>query len=71
MQDKNGKEIGAGMVVEISGAWSKADNGRFLVDHTYRDGGFWMKKIGAKGQLLKTTGRSWPIKCYASDVWQN
>lgn len=67
MQDKNGKEIEAGMVVEISGARSKADNGRFLVDHTYRDGGFWMKKIGAKGQLLKMTGRSWPLKCYAND----
>lgn len=67
MQDKNGKEIEAGMVVEISGAWSKPDNGRFLVDHVYRDGGFWLKKLGAKGQLLKDAGRSWPLKCYASD----
>ena len=67
MQDMNGKKIEAGMVVEISGAWSKSDNGRFLVDHVYRDGGFWIKKLGTRGQLLKTTGRSWPLKCYASD----
>lgn len=65
MQDKNGKEIEAGMVVEISGAWSKSDNGRFLVDHVYREGDFWMKKLGAKGQLLKDAGRGWPLKCYS------
>lgn len=67
MQDKNGKKIEAGMVVEISGAWAKADNGKFLVEHVYREGDFWMKKLGAKGQLLKTTGRSWPLKCYSSN----
>lgn len=66
MQDRNGKEIEAGMVIEISGAWSKSDNGRFLVDHTYTGGGFWMKKLGTKGQLLKEAGRSWPLKCYSS-----
>jgi hypothetical protein len=69
MQDMNGKEIEAGMVVEISGAWSKSDNGRFLVDHVYRDGGFWIKKLGTRGQLLKTTGRSWPLRCYSSN-WE-
>lgn len=67
MKDRNGKEIKAGMVVEIHGAWSKSDNGRFLVDHAYLVGGFWMKKLGAKGQPLKEAGRSWPLKCYSSN----
>lgn len=67
MQDRNGKEIDSGMVIEICNAWSRSDNGRFLVDHTYSDGGFWMRKLGAKGQLLKAAGRSWPLKCYSSN----
>jgi hypothetical protein len=67
MLDLTGKEIKAGMVVVIRGAWSKSDNGKFLVERVYRDGGFWMKKLGAKGQLLKDAGRGWPLKCYAND----
>ena len=67
MRDKNGKEIEAGMVVEISGAWSKSDNGKFLVHHTYSDGGCWLKKLGTKGQLLKDADRGWPLKCYSSN----
>ena len=66
MQDKNGKQIEAGMVVEVSGAWAKADNGKFMVESVYNDS-IWIKKLGAKGQLLKDCGRSWPYVCGSYD----
>lgn len=66
MLDRNGKEIQVGQVVEISGAYSKADNGKFLVESVYLNDGCYLKKLGAKGQLLKTPGQSWPLRSYAS-----
>lgn len=82
VKDINNKEITAGMVVEISGAYSKSDNGLWYVDHLWcgesyysaYDGNkaLWLHKLNkdmskAKG---KYSSKSWPLRSHANDPWK-
>ena len=70
MLDCTGKEIVVGVVVEISGAWSKADNGYWLVETVYPDHGCYLKKLNNDMSLSKReagASRGWPLKCYHND----
>jgi len=71
MTDKNGKEIRTGNVVEISGAFFKNDNGRFIVQRSPDDDvpnygrreNYTLRKLNKNGTIKK--GRYnlifWPL----------
>ena len=71
MQDCVGKEVREGFVVEISGAWSKPDNGFWLVERVYNDGGCYLHRLNS--DMSKSTRKmgaftSWPLKCWSNDI---
>ena len=68
MKDKNGVEIKTGMIVEISGAYFKNDNGLYYVEHSPGDPGWCgkdhcLKKISKAGKIstAKYNICFWPI----------
>lgn len=77
MKDKNGIEITTGMIVKISGAYFKNDNGLYYVDNSPGDP-FWsgrdysLHKISKTGKL-STAKRNicfWPISVFVSDPYK-
>ena len=83
MTDKNGIEIKTGMIVEISGAYFKNDNGLYYVEHSPGDPGWCgkdhcLKKISKAGKISKAKYSLcfWPImvtvngpKYYDAKAW--
>ena len=74
MTDKNGKEIKAGQVVLISGAYFKNDNGLWLVTNVpgapdWHGRDICLQKIGKSGKLNTSKGRYgfWPIGVFTND----
>ena len=74
MLDKNGVEILTGMVVEITGAYFKNDNGLWFVEKAPGDPSWCgsdccLKKISKTGKLSVAKHRIcfWPISVYVSD----
>ena len=68
MTDKNGVEIRTGMIVEISGAYFKNDNGLYYVEHSPGDPGWCgkdhcLKKISKAGKISRAKYNIcfWPI----------
>lgn len=68
MKDKNGVEIKSGMIVEISGAYFKSDNGLYYVEHSPGDPGWCgkdhcLKKISKAGKISRAKYNIcfWPI----------
>lgn len=67
MKDSAGKEIVKGQVVVINNAYSKLDNGRYVVDSIYHDDSMWLKRLNKDNTLSKSGGKSWPIRSYSND----
>ena len=74
MLDKNGVEILTGMVVEITGAYFKNDNGFWFVDNSPGDPSWCgsdhsLKKISKAGKLSVARHNIcfWPIGVFVSD----
>lgn len=77
MLDKNGVEIRTGMVVEITGAYFKNDNGLWFVSNAPGDPSWCgsdlsLKKISKAGKISKAKHRQgfWPIGIFISDRWK-
>ena len=77
MFDKNGIEIKAGQIVEISGAYFKNDNGVYFVDYAPGDPNwtgkqYSLKKISKKGKISKAKRNIcfWPISAFVNDPWK-
>lgn len=73
MQDKNGTEIRTGDIVKVDNAYSKCDNGYWLVTWSPGDKGWSGKyhsltKVGKTGKIsyAKRNLSSWPISCYSN-----
>lgn len=74
MKDKNGIEIRTGMIVKISGAYFKNDNGFYYVDNSPGDpswcgSDYSLHKISKAGKI-STAKRNicfWPISVFVSD----
>lgn len=74
MLDKNGNEMKTGMIVEITGAYFKNDNGLWFIEHSPGDP-CWngrdhsLKKIGKTGKISTTKYNVtfWPLSSYVSD----
>ena len=78
MQDKNGVEMVTGMVVRISNAYFKNDNGLYYIDRTPGDPSwcgrdYCMSKISKSGKLSTAKYRLafWPLKSYCSGLRKN
>lgn len=78
MQDKNGKEIKTGMIVKITGAYFKNDNGLYFVTHSPGDpswcgSDYGLNKIGKTGKISTAKYRCgfWPLTAYTSDRMKN
>lgn len=84
MKDKNGKEIKTGMIVKVSGAFFKNDNGLYFVENSPGDPNWCgrdhsLRKISKSGKLsiAKYNLLFWPIgvfinnraKAYEADRW--
>ena len=74
MLDKNGVELKAGMVVEITGAYFKNDNGFWFVENAPGDPSWYgsdccLKKISKAGKIsvAKHNICFWPISVFVSD----
>ena len=74
MLDKNGVELQAGMVVEITGAYFKNDNGFWFVENAPGDPSWYgsdccLKKISKAGKIsvAKHNICFWPISVFVSD----
>lgn len=74
MVDKNGIEINTGMIVEITGAYFKNDNGLYFVDRSPGDPSwigrdYSLKKISKAGKISKAKHNIcfWPIGIFVSD----
>lgn len=74
MLDKNGVEIRTGMVVEITGAYFKNDNGLWFVENSPGDpswcgSDYCLKKISKAGKVSVAKDRIcfWPIAVFVSD----
>lgn len=70
MNDKNGIELRTGQIVEITGGFFKADNGRFAIVETITgegENGCWqqysLRKVTKKNEfaITKYTQAFWPI----------
>lgn len=75
--DKNGKEIKTGMIVKVSGAYFKNDNGLYFVHRTPGDP-TWLGKelsltpINRNGKLSKSRGIAFfPLMCFTSNRIKN
>lgn len=71
MKDKNGKEIKTGMVVKISGAYGKGDNGLYYVENSPGDCAWngeqlCLKKISKAGKIseAKYSTTFWPMQSF-------
>lgn len=74
MLDKNGAEIRTGMVVEITGAYFKNDNGFYFVEKSPDDPSwcgqsYCLKKISKAGKISRAKYNIcfWPIAVFVSD----
>ena len=74
MQDKNGIEIKSGMIVEITGAYFKNDNGLYFVENSPGDSSWCgsdhsLKRISKAGKISKAKYSTcfWPIGIFVSD----
>ena len=74
MTDKNGIEIKTGMIVEITGAYFKNDNGFYFVDSSPGDANwsgsdYSLHKISKRGKISTAKNRIcfWPISVFVSD----
>lgn len=70
MVDCTGKNIVVGFVVEISGAWSKDDNGFWLVDEIWTDHSVHLHRLNndmSKSKRETGATRNWPLRCYHND----
>ena len=74
MKDKNGIEIKTGMIVEITGAYFKNDNGLYYVDNSPGDPSwsgrdYSLHKISKRGKISTAKHRVcfWPISVFVSD----
>lgn len=74
MTDKNGIEIKAGMIVEITGAYFKSDNGLYFVanapgDPSWSGRDYSLHKISKRGKISTAKNRIcfWPIAVFVSD----
>ena len=74
MKDKNGIEIKTGMIVEITGAYFKSDNGLYFVAHSPGDASwsgsdYSLRKISKRGKVSTAKNRIcfWPISVFVSD----
>lgn len=75
MKDKNGIEIKTGMIVKISGAYFKNDNGLYYVDNSPGDpswsgSDYSLHKISKTGKIstAKYNICFWPISVFVSDA---
>ena len=75
MLDKNGIEMKTGMIVQISGAYFKNDNGTYYIDRSPGDAGwngkdYSLKKISKSGKIstAKYNLAFWPLVSYVSDM---
>lgn len=75
--DKNGTELRTGMIVQISGAYFKNDNGLFFIDRSPGDAGwsgnyYSLHKISRAGKISRAKYNlcSWPLVSYVSDRWK-
>jgi hypothetical protein len=68
MNDINNKEILENSVVEIRGAYSKADNGLWLVESVHADR-LWLQKLNKDMSKSKGTynTKNWPLRSYSND----
>lgn len=78
MIDKNGIELRTGQVVEITGGFFKADNGRFVIVHSPGDGGwigkeYSLRKVSKKNEfsLAKYSIAFWPLTACTNDYLKN
>lgn len=78
MTDKNGNEIKTGMIVKISNAYCKKDNGLYFVEKSPGDvawdgENYCLKKISKGGKISKqeTAICFWPIVTFMSDRKKN
>ena len=74
MKDKNGKELRTGLVVKVSGAYTKNNNGLFLITHSEGDacwtGNYYsLKKIKNNGEFstAKYSTSSLPLAYYSNN----
>lgn len=74
MTDKNGIEIKTGMIVEITGAYFKSDNGFYFVaaspdDPSWCGQHYSLHKISKRGKVSAAKNRIcfWPIEVFVSD----
>lgn len=77
MRDKNGTELRTGMIVQISGAYFKNDNGLFFIARSPGDPGWFgayhsLHKISKAGKISHARYNlcSWPIRSYVSDRYK-
>lgn len=75
MLDKNGIEMKTGMIVKISNAYFKNDNGLYFIENSPGDPGwngkdYSLNKISRAGVISKAKYRIcfWPISVYVSDM---
>lgn len=78
MNDKNGIELRTGQVVEITGGFFKADNGRFVVVHSPGDAGwlgddYSLRRVSKKNEisLAKNAFAFWPLDACTNDYAKN
>jgi len=74
MKDRNGIEIKTGMIVEITGAYFKTDNGFYFVDNspgdpTWSGRDYCLHKISKRGKISTAKNHVcfWPISVFVSD----
>lgn len=77
MIDKNGIELRTGQVVEITGGFFKADNGRFVIVHSPGDEGwigkeYSLRKVSKKNEfsLAKYAVAFWPLSACINDYFK-
>lgn len=74
MIDKNGIELRTGQVVEITGGFFKADNGRHVIVHSPGDAGWFgkdycLRKVSKKDEFshAKYATAFWPLSACTND----
>lgn len=78
MNDKNGIELRTGQIVEITGGFFKADNGRYLIVRSPGDEGwlgkdYSLRKVSKKNEfsLAKYSIAFWPLSACTNDHFKN
>ena len=70
MNDSFGKQITVGMVVEISNAFFATQNGMFVVESVYDNGGCYLTKLTSRMTKTKHT-LGLPLRAYTNDSYKN